>query len=476
MNTPVLSPLGTPRVRGNRRPSPPALPLVSVAIICHNYGRYLEECVLSLAAGSYVLHELFVIDDASTDDTAKVCERLGVRRIAVENRSIHANRALACETATGEVLCFLDADDRVAADYFAAGCELFRDPNVGIVYSDCQCFGSRSDAIVMPEFDADSLWRRNCIHAGSLVRKAALISSRCFETPCSTSSHADWTIWKRVVASGWLAKKQSAKYFYRQHGDSMLQKAKHETYYDRADLANEHLTLFVPLSGRKILWPRMVETLEWLDWPSDKLSLILFDTSQNEGFSNTVRKYVSSTKWHDIRHVKMPVGPPLVADRARSGNHDVVRDVRVAMARIYNWLRGNAGTHYVMVLEDDVFPKNPSVIASLLRGFNEDVSAVSAPYLSAHGNVYVAWELGNEGGLFITSRGDGYQRVGGAGFGCVILRRDILRERLSDAMFLPSGTRWADYDVNVFSRLAISGGNVLMDWSQECDHIQRIEK
>lgn len=478
---PRLSSHGAPRVFSGSSQKPSTIPQcrISVAVICHNYGRFLDECLDSLAAGTMTLHEVFVIDDSSTDNTREVCERRGMRYYHVTNRSIHANRKFAFETATGDVLCFLDADDTVTPDYFTIGVEQFRDPNIGIVYSDCEHFGSATGRTNFPDFDQSALWRDNYIHAGSLVRRDALHTSAAFEQPSATHSHADWTVWKRVVRYGWKAAKQPGIYRYRQHSQSMLKAATHD-YFARADLEREPITLFVPLSGRSELWPRFAAQLENLDWPDEQLKLILFDTSQDSTFSEMIDQWIAghrftpnNRQFADIRHVRKTVGPPRIADQNRQEVSEIVKSVRTAMARIYNWMRLNVNTQYVFVLEDDVFAP-PHVLKQLLRGFDHQTVAVTAPYRSAYGPAFVAWEKRDSECIsFFMNRGNGVHEIGGSGFGCLVLRQELLTDNFVDNAHHPSGTLYSDYDVQCFQWNRRTVRKVKIDWSIECDHVPR---
>jgi glycosyltransferase involved in cell wall biosynthesis len=53
-------------------------PRISCVILCHNYGRYLDRAITSCLEqepGDFILHEIIVIDDGSTDETEEVCLR-----------------------------------------------------------------------------------------------------------------------------------------------------------------------------------------------------------------------------------------------------------------------------------------------------------------------------------------------------------------------------------------------------------------
>lgn len=457
---------------------------VSIAIICHNYGRFLEDCIDSVAAQTTLLYEVFVVDDASTDNTAEVCQRRGVKRIAVEHRDVHRTRKTAFEHATGDVLLFLDADDMLTPEYVRAGCEHFDDSRVAIVYSDVEWFGDRTGRSQYPaHFDRDRLFRDNFIHAGSLVRRDALRLAGVFEVLDHQSpSHMDWTIWKRLARQGWIAAKQPELYRYRQHGNNMLRSSVKTDYFDRADLITEPITLFLPLSGRAELWPRFAAQLERLTWPRHLLSLILFDTSQSERFSRMVSSWITGHRFTpltaepfaDVRHVCRAVGSAGVADAERRNNPRSVEHVRAAMARIYNWARANITTNYALILEDDIFPEATDVIERLLRGFDEHTDSVAAPYHSRYSAHFVAWRTESRAKqpIPLNQRGTGLETIGGNGFGCTLLRTEFLRSQMfSDVPHIASGGSSHDFDIAFYLQAGQTGRVCKMDWSLHCDHV-----
>jgi len=51
-------------------------PLVSIIVSCYNHEAYIEECILSILSQTYDNIELIVIDDGSSDNSAKILEQL----------------------------------------------------------------------------------------------------------------------------------------------------------------------------------------------------------------------------------------------------------------------------------------------------------------------------------------------------------------------------------------------------------------
>lgn len=85
---------------------------VSVVVPAYNAAGILPAALASLA-GQAAVHEVLVVDDGSTDDTAAVAaEHPGVRVLRQDNAGPSAARNRGIEEATGDWIGFLDADDR----------------------------------------------------------------------------------------------------------------------------------------------------------------------------------------------------------------------------------------------------------------------------------------------------------------------------------------------------------------------------
>jgi glycosyltransferase involved in cell wall biosynthesis len=90
----------------------------SIIIINYNYSRFLAEAISSALAIDVADKEVIVVDDGSTDDSAAVIESFGGKIVAV----FKTNRgAVSCVNegfrhSAGDVVIFLDADDRISPD------------------------------------------------------------------------------------------------------------------------------------------------------------------------------------------------------------------------------------------------------------------------------------------------------------------------------------------------------------------------
>lgn len=96
-------------------------PSVSVIVPAFQADTFLQQAVESILAQTRPVHEVIVVDDGSTDATPAVAARLAeewpcVTVLTQENRGQSAARNAGIECATGDLVTFLDADDRMVLE------------------------------------------------------------------------------------------------------------------------------------------------------------------------------------------------------------------------------------------------------------------------------------------------------------------------------------------------------------------------
>ncbi len=93
--------------------------LVSVIVPVYNVEDYLEECVESITGQTYAELEILLVDDGSIDSSSELCDQLAQKDVRIKvlhqaNTGAAAARKSAVLRATGEYICFVDADDKIS--------------------------------------------------------------------------------------------------------------------------------------------------------------------------------------------------------------------------------------------------------------------------------------------------------------------------------------------------------------------------
>jgi glycosyltransferase involved in cell wall biosynthesis len=116
--------------------------LISVIIPIYNTELYIQKAIESVLIQPEKV-EIIIVDDGSTDKSLSICELLASEHSSIKvlqhhdkkNHGRSASRNLGIETATGEYIAFLDADDFYLDNRFANDLELLKDQSVDGVYN-----------------------------------------------------------------------------------------------------------------------------------------------------------------------------------------------------------------------------------------------------------------------------------------------------------------------------------------------------
>lgn len=143
---------------------------ISVVITCHNYGEYLDQCVLSVVRQRDVEPSIIIVDDASTDvDTKNALSRLEKdRRILVLRNdercglAASANRGIAAST--GDLIMRLDADDWLDVDCLSImHNRLKQRPHYAAAFSDYWLFDAEKPERKYTVQDDDEIPLGSCV-------------------------------------------------------------------------------------------------------------------------------------------------------------------------------------------------------------------------------------------------------------------------------------------------------------------------
>jgi teichuronic acid biosynthesis glycosyltransferase TuaG len=194
-------------------------PKVSVIMPAFNAAMFIEESIESVIAQTYENWELIIVDDGSTDETAKIVMGYAsannkIKYYYKENERQAIARNYGTERAMGEVIAFLDADDVWLNTRLEVGIRHFNTCVYDLFFSDS--YYSKNDNRMTVELDK-RMGVKDYIYEGNnalkrflesnrvptltvLVKKSILIESGGFDKELVPAE--DYDLWIRLLKSG----------------------------------------------------------------------------------------------------------------------------------------------------------------------------------------------------------------------------------------------------------------------------------
>ena len=106
---------------------------ISVIIPAYNTAKYIKRCIVSLLNQTYKNIEIIVINDGSTDNTLEMAKQFNITVLDKENGGVSSARNMGLKIATGDYICFVDADDYVEKNYIESVVNILNENNYDIV-------------------------------------------------------------------------------------------------------------------------------------------------------------------------------------------------------------------------------------------------------------------------------------------------------------------------------------------------------
>ena len=134
---------------------------VSVIVCTYNYGRFIIEAINSVLAQTCVPEEVIVVDDGSTDDTQEIlkqhfCDHPRLRTLRQRNGGQLSALVLGLKHCTGDIVFFLDADDKYEEDHINQVQKAFdAHPDVDFIFTGHRLFGESEGVVQYAPADVD---------------------------------------------------------------------------------------------------------------------------------------------------------------------------------------------------------------------------------------------------------------------------------------------------------------------------------
>ena len=198
------------------------MPTVAICIGTYNQSQYLRGSIESALAQSYPIEEIWVADDASTDDTPAVMEEICREYPQIRyyrqpvNMRLPGNLSSLLSKPSTELIVRLDSDDRLEPDYVAVLAELMRQyPQAGFAHCDVteldrdnnrsrvrrlrRSFVYESGQDALKSNASGYRTAANCI----LYRSQALREVNYYVPNLTWGTCEDWDMCLRIAAKGW---------------------------------------------------------------------------------------------------------------------------------------------------------------------------------------------------------------------------------------------------------------------------------
>ncbi|MBI9113162.1 glycosyltransferase [Maridesulfovibrio ferrireducens] len=229
-------------------------PVVSVVVPCHNYGRYLAECVKSVLLQSFCAWEIIIVNDGSTDDTHEVAQDImanypghAIRYYRQEQKGIVQPRNRGVTLAKGEFILPLDADDLIAPTFLERTVAyLLERPELGYVSTKALFFGSSNKIWPSEPFANLSLLVTNQQTNTTLYRKTMWQDVNGYDERM-IHGYMDWEFWIHCTKMGWTGEQiNEPLFFYRRKDDSVVMRAKQRDIAIKEQIVDLHSDIYDP--------------------------------------------------------------------------------------------------------------------------------------------------------------------------------------------------------------------------------------
>jgi CMP-N-acetylneuraminic acid synthetase len=204
-----------------------SLPLVTVYITNHNYGRYLEQAIHSVLNQTFRNYELLIIDDGSDDHSKEILQPYEVdTRVTVifqTRKGLAVSNNIALKMARGIYIMRLDADDYLDENALSVMVGVIeRNPLADMVFPDYYLVDEEGNILEMMrrhQFEDVDLLDQPAHGACTLIRKERLIELGGYDEAFQCQDGYD--LWLRFTRHYHVKNVNLPMFYYRKHGKNL---------------------------------------------------------------------------------------------------------------------------------------------------------------------------------------------------------------------------------------------------------------
>ena len=293
------------------------LPLITVYITNHNYGKYLKESIESVLDQSFKDFELIIIDDGSIDNSKEILKKYEkntlIKVIYQKNKGLTISNNIAIKLAQGEYIVRLDADDYFHKNALKNLLTGFNNSEIGMVFGDWYDIDEYGDIIERKKrhnFKKEvTLYDQPAHGACTMFRKKCLVEINGYDE--SITRQDGYELWLRFIRNFKVNNINIPIFYYRQHFQSLTKDEK-KLLNTRAKILETHANKysekkkkkffaivpirgseidsrskpFLKLNGKNLIDYTIDELIN-----SENLSLIIITTPSDEIINYVSEKY-----------------------------------------------------------------------------------------------------------------------------------------------------------------------------------------
>ena len=201
-------------------------PLVTVYIVNHNYGKYLQQSIDSVLDQSYKNIQLIIIDNGSKDNSKNILKKLNPSLASIifqKNKGLIAANNLAIRMSKGSFVMRLDADDWLRKDAIQIMVNEFKKENkLGLVfpnYYETDQFGNIIKQIKRHDFKKVTLMDQPAHGACTMFKKDLIEKVGFYDEEFNCQDGFD--IWLKFIKKYKVQNVNSPLFFYRKHENNL---------------------------------------------------------------------------------------------------------------------------------------------------------------------------------------------------------------------------------------------------------------
>lgn len=209
------------------------LPLVSVYITNHNYGKYIAQAIESVLQQSMGDFEVIIIDDGSTDNSREIIEEYAtdpkVRVIFQKNKGLNVTNNIAMRAASGKYIMRLDADDFLDTNaLLVMSNALEKDNELGLVFPDYYMVDEGGEIQTIEkrlDFAKEVTLLDQPAHgACTMIRRSFLMKLNGYDE--SYECQDGYELWVKFIDHYKVNNISTPLFYYRQHGNNLTSNEK----------------------------------------------------------------------------------------------------------------------------------------------------------------------------------------------------------------------------------------------------------